>query len=106
MFLTGDVGDNDIIVLFLTGDVGDNDIIVLFLTGDIGDNDIIVLFLTGDVGDHVVVINTGLVSMRDDRWRKYTYSHHTGLVQCYQITHVYTRFVKGKKTGILKMYFC
>ena len=31
-----------------------------------------------DVGDHVVVINTGLVSMRDDRWRKYTYSHHTG----------------------------
>ncbi|CAC5399130.1 RP-L13 [Mytilus coruscus] len=31
-----------------------------------------------DIGDHVVVINTKLVAMRDDRWRKFTYPHHTG----------------------------
>lgn len=41
--------------------------------------DINVLSLA-DVGDHVVVINSRHVAMREELWRTFTFSYHTGLV--------------------------
>lgn len=33
-----------------------------------------------DVGDHVVVINSRHIAMREELWRTFTFSYHTGLV--------------------------
>lgn len=31
-----------------------------------------------DVGDHVVVINSRHIAMREELWRTFTFSYHTG----------------------------